>query len=97
MTLQEEWSYEFKAWIVRLGSMPVELIISEDQSESYEMDRRHVFKLENGQYALISEVGCSCYMSEEADIELYPNKAAALKAFKKPRYEGGKSWGAGKL
>ena len=76
-----EW--DLKAWIGTLGSVPVERLAHEDLSESYEMTVAHVFKLENKKYALITEEGCSCYESSQAEIELFPTKAAALEAFEK--------------
>ena len=71
--LWDSWSYEFKAWIGTLQSVPVALVVSKDHSEPYEMDRKHIFKLENGHYAFIQESGCSCYEASEAEIQLAPN------------------------
>ena len=34
----------------QLQSSPIELIASQDQSEPYEMERKHCFKLEDGRY-----------------------------------------------
>jgi hypothetical protein len=73
--------YEIKAWIKTLGSMPVERVAHEDLSESYEMTEAHVFKLENGQYALVTEDGCSCYSADEAEIELFPTQEKAVDKF----------------
>lgn len=74
-------SWEWHSWASRLGSVPVDRIEHEDRSESYEMDRAHVFKLENGKYALVTESGCSCYESGSALIDLYPTEQKALEAF----------------
>lgn len=96
--LFKEWKSEFSAWMFTFGSAPIELVVSEDWSESYEMTRRTIFKLENGQYALVKENGCSCYTYADADIELFPSKRAALVAFKKPSYEGDRiKWGNKKI
>lgn len=73
--------WDLEAWITRLGSMPVQKVAWEDFSESYEMCRAHVWRLENGQYALITESGCSCYEPEDADIDLFPNKRRAMESF----------------
>jgi hypothetical protein len=75
--------WDLEAWIVPLGSMPLERIAHEDLSRSYEMCVAHVFRLESGKYALVTEEGCSCYSSEQADIELFPDKNTALEAFEK--------------
>ena len=88
--LNEAWKYEFKAWA--LDSPPVELIHSQDHSESYEMDRKHVFKLENGQYALISESGCSCYEASDAQIILFPTEEKAKEAFVAKEGYGSWTW-----
>lgn len=75
--------YEVKAWIVQLGSFPTERIDHADYSQSYEMDMAHLLKLENGKFALVVEFGCSCYSSEDADIELFPNEKDARVSFDK--------------
>ncbi len=36
------------------------------------MDQIHVFALTDGTYAYVSESGCSCYGSEDAELELLP-------------------------
>lgn len=74
---------EISAWIHALGSMPISRIAHEDRSQSYEMDVAHVFELENGKFALVTEEGCSCYESSDAQIELFPDKKKALKQFEK--------------
>ena len=77
--LWNSWRYEFEAWMPRLMSAPIALIVSKDHSEPYEMDRKHIFRLENSQYAFITESGCSCYEASEAQIELAPNLREAKK------------------
>lgn len=76
-------NYQIDAWINTLGSAPVEVIKSADYGESYTMNCAHVLKLENKKYALVTESGCSCYSSEDADIDLFPNKKLALESFTK--------------
>lgn len=79
--------YELKEWLVPLGSMPLERLAHEDLSQSYEMCAAHVFRLENGKCALITEEGCSCYSPDQAYIELFPDKTTALEAFEKWKKE----------
>lgn len=81
---KDGWKYEFESWRQTIGFVPVEIVASIDESESYEMDRRHVFLCENGSFATVTECGCSCYESGDAIIEFYPTKAEALKAAKIP-------------
>lgn len=73
--------YEIEAWITRLGSMPVERVLHKDMGESYQRCEAHVLELENKKYALVSEVGCSCYDSRSADIDLFENMSKAEDAF----------------
>lgn len=79
--LAESWDYEFKYWCKIFKSPPIHLVSTHDRSRSYEMDRAHVFELQNGVYALVVEEGCSCYGPADALIELYPNIEKAQKAF----------------
>lgn len=81
--LQEQWKYEFKTWASRFGSPVIEMVEHEDRSESYEMDAAHVFKLENGNFAFVTECGCSCYSSDDADIDLFQDLEKAQEAFRK--------------
>lgn len=75
--------YEIEAWITRLGSYPKAVVKSEDLSASYEMTAAKVLALENGQFALVTESGCSCYSSSDADIDLFPTETAAVESFDK--------------
>ena len=68
-------------WLFRMGSKPVREVASVDLSESYEMRAARVFHLESGQYALITEMGCSCYDSTMADIDLFPTEHDAMKSY----------------
>ena len=79
--LQERFKYEFKEWIEELGSMPIEMLASEDFSQSYETRTMHIFKLENGKYATVIESGCSCYDPSLATIDVLKSKEDALEQF----------------
>lgn len=74
-------SHELGAWIDALGSAPKERVAHADESRSYEMDVIHVFELENGKFAVVTESGCSCYCPEDADIELFPDREEAMSSF----------------
>ena len=75
-------SYWGGSWHSMLnGLMPVRLIKTVDKSRSYEMDAMHLFEMENGEYLTISEMGCSCYDSSQADLQLHPNLADAETLF----------------
>jgi len=76
--IKERFKYSLKQWINRLGSYPVRQVQSVDYSEAYTMRRCHVFELENGEYATVTESGCSCYTPREADIELHPSEKKAV-------------------
>ena len=75
--------YEIEAWIIRLGSMPKEVIEWCDRSEDYSTCRFLILKLEDGNYATVEESGCSCYSSSEANIEIFSTKAEARDRFDK--------------
>lgn len=77
----EAWRYEFDAWMSILESVPKFILYSIDKSESYEMDRRHLFKLENGRYAVVKESGCSCYSPSGAVINLFEELEQAKLCF----------------
>ena len=80
--LWEQWGYQISGWIEKLQSVPIQLIKTSDLSRPYEMSSCHLFKLENGRYAVIVEEGCSCYRSEDAEIDIFPDKKVAMEAFK---------------
>lgn len=75
--------YEIKYWLRRLGSHPVKRVKHGIGEEDYSIDRIHVLELENGRYATVVEYGCSCYSSEEAEIDLHPDFESANNSFKK--------------
>jgi len=72
--------YELSDWIDVFESVPVKLVKSIDVPSDYDMIRAKVFELKSGKYALVSELGCSCYSSVDAVIDLFPNEQAALEA-----------------
>lgn len=75
--------YDLKYWMPVFGSKPVERIAHEDFAGSYEKCECHVFRLENNQYAVVAENGCSCYSADDAQIELFPTEQAAMESFEK--------------
>lgn len=77
----EKW--ELEDFIERLQSVPVDRVAFEDRAGSYETRQVSVWKLENGQYAVITESGCSCYDRSSADIEHFPSKKSAMASFEK--------------
>lgn len=81
--LLDAWRYEFKEWIPIFQCDPIELIISENRNEDYEMNRAHIFLLDNGKYAFVGESGCSWYGPEEAQIEICPDLDSANNLFNK--------------
>ena len=84
---QDSW-YEFKYWKHDFGCMPVKLLESDDYSESYTMDRIHLFLLESGAYAYVRESGCSCYDAQsDAHIVLYGNKEEAYRTYNAQKRE----------
>lgn len=80
--LAEEWQYQFEAWLLRMGSFPVRLVYSQDKSGCYETDAKHLFRLENGTYSVVHEVGCSCYDYSDATVEVYATLDEAVQAFR---------------
>lgn len=91
--LVEAWEWEFKYWIPIFGSEPIRLVYSKDNSEPYEMDRRLIFGLENGQFAVVKERGCSCYEPSEAVIDLLPTLEKAIEVFEQAgEYEEPNKW-----
>jgi hypothetical protein len=90
--LNEKW-YQVKYWneTGRFPSPAVALVKSADHSEPYESDSQEIFKLKDGQFALVLESGCSCYdAATDADIELYPDLTKAKEAWNKAlTYESG--------
>lgn len=79
--------YEWGHWAKELGSIPIELIDQDDFGECYETDFMRIYLLENGKYASVSGIGCSCWCTEDAGIDLFPDRASALEALRKYRQE----------
>jgi hypothetical protein len=65
---------------MRLWSFPVERIAHFDMAGAHSKCEAHILKLENGQYALVIEEGCSCYEPKDAEIELFPTRPRAKEA-----------------
>lgn len=70
-------TWEIEAWILSLGSFPIKRHYHGVGDENYNMDRAHVLELENGKWAVVTEEGCSCYSSEEAEVEVFPYRLMA--------------------
>ena len=83
MSIEGVDDYKIEVWLPELGAKPVERISHEDYSRCFEMCMAHVLALDNGQYALVTEKGCSCYESEDAYIDLFPTKEKAMDSFRK--------------
>lgn len=64
---------EWEAWETQLGSVPVECVAHEDFSSYSGRCDASIYRLENGEYALVVQEGCSCYESSQADIEKFPS------------------------
>jgi hypothetical protein len=77
----ENWRYEFEDWEERMGGIPDRLLGSHDRSESYEMNRAHVFRIRPGRYVFVIESGCSCYQSSDACIYVYGSEREAMSDF----------------
>jgi len=71
------FSYQNEYWAAIAGANIVEVIAEEDHSECYEVDEKHLYKLENGRYAVVRESGCSCYSLADADVTTFDTLAAA--------------------
>ena len=69
--LYSAWRYEFEYWKRIHGFNPLSLVESEDRSPSWEMNRFHIFELENGTYVTVLEQGCSCYDPSWAEIDFH--------------------------
>jgi len=80
-TLRDGWRYEFNYWEQSWGEKATHLAASHDRSESYEMDRAHVFRLESGRYVLVTESGCSCYSADDANHDYYQSRRLAMEAY----------------
>lgn len=53
-----------------------EVLATEDYGAAYEVNSQHVLLLEDGRCALVTEVGCSCYDSSQADVEVHSRDTA---------------------
>lgn len=73
--------YTTKQWSEQFNIKILERIAHEDEGGNYETHEIHVVSLEGNKYAVITEDGCSCYDSSQAEIEMFPTKKAALAKF----------------
>jgi hypothetical protein len=74
--------YEIKAWIAQLESYPIKRIKHAMGEQDYSTNEAHLLLLENGKFAVVTEEGCSCYSSDEACINVYPDLETAETALK---------------
>lgn len=72
---------DYSSWETQFGSKAIRTIASEDQSADWEVNAFHVYELENGKYATVYESGCSCYDSNDAQIEVYDTEEEAMAEF----------------
>lgn len=79
--LNKAWEYEFKTWMGDFGSTPIRLVDSYDESRDYDLDRGHIFELQNGKFAYVSEAGCSCYDVNDAAIFIFETEVDAKARF----------------
>lgn len=80
-TIPSRFSYQNEYWATLAGSNIVEVIAEEDHSEGYDVNEKHLYKLENGRFAVVSESGCSCYSLADADVTTYDTLNAAQDAY----------------
>ncbi len=67
-------------WDERYG-LPFRELECQDASPDYEMHRAHIFLMNSGKFVLVTESGCSCYDSSDADLEEFETLSAAKEAF----------------
>jgi hypothetical protein len=79
--IAERFSYQNEYWAAAAGANIVEVIEEENTSADYEVQERHLFKLENGRFAVVEESGCSCYSLMDANIETFDTKEEAQAAY----------------
>lgn len=75
------FSSENEYWSAIAGANITEVIAEEDTSADYEVTARHLYKLENGRFAVVEESGCSCYSMSDAHIETFDTEKAAQAAY----------------
>lgn len=81
-TIAERYQWELKAWFPKLGSLPVEVLESADYG-GYEWESGILFKLESGQYGLVTGSGCSCNdFGDDGDaVTVYQNEVEGRRAY----------------
>ena len=75
------WNPEFEHWGESVPAEPVRVVKHKDMSPSYETRQVTIFELNNGEYLLAEEEGCSCYSCEDAVLNLYPTEEMATDSF----------------
>jgi hypothetical protein len=83
--------YDWEHWKDILGSPAIRKIEKCNRAGSYEMRQCTAYELENGKFALVDERGCSCYSSDQANIELFPNLGSVIEAMEKWKKENPQS------
>jgi len=87
----QQFKYELKEWIPIFNSEPVALVASGDCSRLYEMNLFHIFKLANGNFALVRERGPIGFPPsggryvgtyKYTDIEILTDLGSAMEQFK---------------
>ena len=85
--MADQWEKDI--WSKQLGSKITEELESRDWSACYEMDAAHLFKTEDGRFVVVTESGCSCYDSSDADLREYPTESEARTKFNEYVKENG--------
>lgn len=80
-TVPVRFSEENEYWAVRAGSQIVAVIADETGDEDWSTNRKHLYGLENGKFAVVRESGCSCYTLADADIDVYESQEQAEAAY----------------
>lgn len=75
------FSYQNEYWVTITGSNIVDVIEEEEGETNYSTNEKHLYKLEDGRYAVVQESGCSCYGLADAVIETYDTLVQARKAY----------------
>lgn len=81
-TNKPNFDYEMHDWKSEFNGATIEESIRQiDNSEHYEMDVLHLFRLSNGKFAVVVESGGSCYDPSWAQITVHENFLEAESKF----------------
>ena len=83
--LANAYKYAFECWMKNFQSVPIEEVEHYSVSVGYDVHDGHIFKLEDGNYAVVIEDGCSCYDYDEAEIEIFKEFDKALDSYNKSK------------